>query len=47
VRGRYQVFHPDPEVSQAAAKSLHEGARSLLHLRPTAPVSLTPLSNNP
>ena len=47
VRGRYQVFHPEPEVSQAAAKSLHEGIRSLLHLRPTAPVSLTPLSTKP
>ncbi len=47
VRGRYQVFHPDPEVSQAAAKSLHEGIRSLLHILPTSPVSLPSLSTNP
>jgi cytochrome oxidase Cu insertion factor (SCO1/SenC/PrrC family) len=48
VRGHYAVFHPDPEASQTAARSLREDVRSLLHIRPTTPASFTPpLSVNP
>jgi cytochrome oxidase Cu insertion factor (SCO1/SenC/PrrC family) len=47
VRGHYQVFHPDPGVSETAVRSLREDVRSLLHIRATAPASLKPTSSNP
>ena len=47
VRGHYQVFHPDPGVSQTAVRSLREDVQSLLQPRSTTPVSLTLKSPNP
>jgi len=47
VRGHYQVFHPDPGVSQTAARSLREDVHSLLQSSAVTPVSLKPKSLNP
>jgi len=47
VRGHYQVFHPDPGVSQTAARSLREDVHSLLHSRSTSPAFLQPSSPKP
>ena len=47
IRGHYPVFHPDPGVSQTAARTLREDIRSLLHIPPTSSVSFIPPSPNP
>jgi len=47
VRGRYQVFHPDPAASQTAAKALQEDIRTLLNISATAPTTLKPTTSLP
>ena len=42
VRGHYQVFHPDPDVSQTATRSLREDVRSLISGTPIISASLKP-----
>jgi cytochrome oxidase Cu insertion factor (SCO1/SenC/PrrC family) len=42
VRGHYQVFHPDPDVSQTATRSLREDVRSLIKGSPIISASLKP-----
>lgn len=47
VRGRYNVFHPDPDVSQTAASTLHEDVRTLINGSPAISTSLKPASPKP
>lgn len=47
VRGHYKVFHPDPDVSLGAARSLREDVRTLLHGIPATSAALKPTSTKP